>query len=463
MRKTWRRVISLGIAVTAAVSMAGCGSQSGETTAAAASETQGTEAESAETEAAEAGTEAAAETGGEQVTIRFAEHVADIEAQNPHLMKIIEAFEAENPNITIDISGREVSEHNTQMTLLAGEDNLPDIFWLEQATAREFAANGYLYDLTDMLNTYGINDSLLPGLVGSCTVDGRDYGMPSEVMMVGFFYNRDLFEQAGITEAPITYEEFQDAVDKLNAAGITPLAIGAMDNYSCWAFETMLARYGFFEKLDGLNDGSISWVNDDFIHYFEKLQEMRENQTFTADIANIGYFEAKESFLGGNAAMFNSGAWDISDFENSEIADKIGFFWGPTFSDSEFPQQIGIKASGGVYVVSSKAAEDPALLDAIMKFWQFYYGEEGTRIIAEETSALPCSPYNGAIDETAHPVLAAMIAALNDDWEAVTEPFNSLSTSVAYGYFDASFGVMTGVYAPEEAAQYVEDLHSMER
>ena len=116
-----------------------------------------------------------------------------------------------------------------------------------------------------------------------------------------------------------------------------------------------------------------------------------------------------------------------------------------------------------MYVFSSKAAEDPALLDAIMKFWQFYYGEEGTRIIAEETSALPCSPYNGAIDETAHPVLAAMIAALNDDWEAVTEPFNSLSTSVAYGYFDASFGVMTGVYSPEEAAQYVEDLHSMER
>ena len=61
--------------------------------------------------------------------------------------------------------------------------------------------------------------------------------------------------------------------------------------------------------------------------------------------------------------MFNSGAWDIGDFEGSDIASKIGFFWGPTFSDSQYEQQIGIKASGGVYVVSSKAAEDPALLD----------------------------------------------------------------------------------------------------
>ena len=387
------------------------------------------------------------------VTIHFAEHVANIEAQEPHMMKIIQAFEETYPNIHIDITGKEVSEHNTQMTLLAGEDNLPDIFWLEQTPAKEFAQHGYLYDLTEVLNEYGINDSLLPGLVNSCTVEGKDYGIPSEVMMVGFFYNKGLFEQAGIKHVPVTYEEFTDAVDKLKGKGIVPLTVGAQDNYSIWAFETMLARYGFFEKLEDLNTGNVKWTNDDFIHYFEKVEE----------IANIGYFEAKERFLGGNAAMFNTGAWDIGDFENSTMAQDIGFFWGPTFSDSEYPQQIGIKASGGVYVVSAKAAGNPALLDAIMKFWQFYYGEEGTKIIAEDTSALPCSKYDGTIDTQAHPVLAAMITALNDDWEAITEPFNSMSTTVAYGYFDATFGVMTGVYTPQEASQYVEDLHMAER
>ena len=397
------------------------------------------------------------------VTIHFAEHVANIEAQEPHMMKIIQAFEETYPNIHIDITGKEVSEHNTQMTLLAGEDNLPDIFWLEQTPAKEFAQHGYLYDLTEVLNEYGINDSLLPGLVNSCTVEGKDYGMPSEVMMVGFFYNKGLFEQAGIKHVPVTYEEFTDAVDKLKGKGIVPLTVGAHDNFSIWAFETMLARYGFFEKLEDLNTGNVKWTNDDFIHYFEKVEEMRDNGTFTEDIANIGYFEAKERFLGGNAAMFNTGAWDIGDFENSTMAQDIGFFWRPTFSDSEYPQQIGIKASGGVYVVSAKAAGNPALLDAIMKFWQFYYGEEGTKIIAEDTSALPCSKYDGTIDTQAHPVLAAMITALNDDWEAITEPFNSMSTTVAYGYFDATFGVMTGVYTPQEASQYVEDLHMAER
>ena len=73
-----------------------------------------------------------------------------------------------------------------------------------------------------------------------------------------------------------------------------------------------MLRYGFFEKLDGLKDGSISWNNEDFIHYFEKVEEIKKR-----NFANIGYFEAKERFLAGNAAMFNSGAWDIGDFEGS--------------------------------------------------------------------------------------------------------------------------------------------------
>ena len=306
MKKYWRKMMALTCAAAMLFTMAGCGNAEGTTDGA---------------ETAQSSTTA---DGSGEITIQFAEHVADIQAQEPHLQKIITAFEESHPGIKIDITGKEVSEHNTQMTLLAGENKLPDVFWLEQATAKEFAQNGYLSDLTDALDQYGINDSLLPGLVHSCTVDGKDVGMPSEVMMVGFYYNKDLFQQAGIEEVPVTYEEFLDVVDKLNAAGITPLTVGAQDNYSIWAFETMLARYGFFEKLDGLKDGSISWNNEDFIHYFEKVEEMREKGTFTKDISNIGYFEAKEQFLGGNAAMFNSGAWDIGDFEGSDIASKIG-------------------------------------------------------------------------------------------------------------------------------------------
>ena len=151
MKKYWRKMMALTCAAAMLFTMAGCGNAEGTTGGA---------------ETAQSSTTA---DGSGEITIQFAEHVADIQAQEPHLQKIITAFEESHPGIKIDITGKEVSEHNTQMTLLAGENKLPDVFWLEQATAKEFAQNGYLYDLTDALDQYGINDSLLPGLVHSCT------------------------------------------------------------------------------------------------------------------------------------------------------------------------------------------------------------------------------------------------------------------------------------------------------
>lgn len=134
MKKYWRKMMALTCAAAMLFTMAGCGNAEGTTDGA---------------ETAQSSTTA---DGSGQITIKFAEHVADIQAQEPHLQKIIAAFEESHPGIKIDITGKEVSEHNTQMTLLAGENKLPDVFWLEQATAKEFAQNGYLYDLTDALD-----------------------------------------------------------------------------------------------------------------------------------------------------------------------------------------------------------------------------------------------------------------------------------------------------------------------
>ena len=118
MKKYWRKVMALTCAAATLFTMAGCGNAEGTE--------GGAETMESSTTADESG----------QITIEFAEHVADIQAQEPHLQKIITAFEESHPGIKIDITGKEVSEHNTQMTLLAGENKLPDVFWLEQATAK---------------------------------------------------------------------------------------------------------------------------------------------------------------------------------------------------------------------------------------------------------------------------------------------------------------------------------------
>ncbi len=69
------------------------------------------------------------------------------------------------------------------------------------------------------------------GSAAGWQVNGKQYAIPYNVGVVGFWYNKKLFAQAGITTAPKTWPEFLATINKLKAAGITPIAIGGKDRW----------------------------------------------------------------------------------------------------------------------------------------------------------------------------------------------------------------------------------------
>ena len=76
-------------------------------------------------------------------------------------------------------------------------------------------AAGDVKDITDTGITDGFSDEGL----ALCTIDGKNYGVPCYGWFAGIFYNKDLFEKAGIKEVPTTYDEFLEACDKLKGEG----------------------------------------------------------------------------------------------------------------------------------------------------------------------------------------------------------------------------------------------------
>src|SRR5690606_38064527 len=62
-------------------------------------------------------------------------------------------------------------------------------------------------------------------------VDGGLYAVPFDLGMVGFWYNKELFAQAGIDAPPTTWDEFLEDVQTLKDAGITPIAVGGQDKW----------------------------------------------------------------------------------------------------------------------------------------------------------------------------------------------------------------------------------------
>lgn len=407
------------------------------------------------------GSDAASNTEDEsgKITFTFSEHVADIEEQAPQVYAVVQEFMKQNPDIKIELTGEAQDEHTQKIKLASQSDTLPDLFYSLKGDADTMAEAGLLADISeDIMNDQEFVDGFLPGMLDVMEKDGAIYGLPAEIFCNGIWYNKALFDEYGL-EIPVTYDDLLHCAEVFNENGIIPMARGTKDVWSSWALMTMHARYGFFDHIDGILEGTDHWLNDDYLLFYQKLQEMSDKGMFPDNVASIGYWEATEMFLGGKAAMFDSGAWDTKKFDQSELKDDIGFWWGPTFSDGVGNQELSMKAPSHPYCVSAKTKEEePEKYQAIIKFLKFYYGPEGTAIIARDNQSVPVTRYEGEIDSESYPVFARVMERMADDWESPkTCPNMALPGQFETTYFESMAGVINGIYTPEEALQYLDE------
>lgn len=431
----WKRIVSAGLAVCMLGTLGGCGSSSSDDT----------------------------ENGEDrQYTFTFAEHVANVEAQAPQVYAVVKAYEESHPNVKINLQGTANDEQVRNIKMAAQNDTLPELFWMEQGGAVELAENGYLADITeDITSDKELCDSFLPNMLDSLKIDGKIYGIPCELQSNGIWINKQLFDKYGL-ELPETYEDFIACAEVFKENGIIPMAQGAKDTYTAWAFENMHCRYGFFEHADGIADGTDKWNNEDYLKFYEMLADMRDRGVFADNVSTTSYDQSVEAFLGGKAAMLNSGVWDTKKFDQSDLAENIYFWWGPTFSDGVGEQELSMKAPAHPYCVSAKVKEeDPELYDVIIDFLKFYYGKEGTEIIAKDNQSIPITKYTGEIDTEKYPVFARVIEKMNDDWESPKAcPDMYISGQLINQYRESMIGVVNGTYTPEEALDFMDEQQS---
>lgn len=138
------------------------------------------------------------------------------------LQDLVPAFEAENPGVRVDVQEIAWEEmHKKLLTVLAAGAGAPDVTAIEGNLAQQYV-NG-LMDVTDRLEPYFdvINECKL----GEAQVDGRIYAIPWDTGPVGIYYRTDIFEEAGITEFPATWDEFRELGKQLSGPRQKMLAI----------------------------------------------------------------------------------------------------------------------------------------------------------------------------------------------------------------------------------------------
>lgn len=139
------------------------------------------------------------------------------------------AFEKENPNVTIKIEAIQNEDMDGKLqTALQDPNSAPDIFMARGGQKlRDVVEAGQAMDLTDKISDTVKNQMATAEATG--TIDGKIYSVQQSVLPGGIWYSKDLFEKAGITETPKTWDEFKTVVQKLKDAGITPIAVGGKD------------------------------------------------------------------------------------------------------------------------------------------------------------------------------------------------------------------------------------------
>jgi len=394
-------------------------------------------------------------SGGSVITLSM--HNPDSKTQDPATFKIVEAFNAKNPTMKINLVGQPVEQHEQQMTIAAQSNTLPDVFWVYNSLAQTMSKNGKLLDLGQILTETDLNGKFAPAMLSGFRDAGAQYGLPYQALVTGFYYNKDLLAKNGVT-LPATFDELVTASKTLKAKGVVPIAQGSNNSaFSVWAFLTMLDRFGYEKKFPGMMGGVTSYDNPDFLRLYQHIDELAAAGAFPANMTTQTYVQAVASFTSGKAAFVDTGAWDAAKIQQSPIGGSVGFWPGPTFSDGVGEQQLAMNAPSAPLVVSTAVKKDRKKYEAVKAFFAFYYSDEGQQIMVDNAQP-PVTTYKPTVDAAKNPVFAAVLAATTKPgWSSPhAQPDLVVSAETASAMYDSLYGVMSRSLSPQDAVKLVQ-------
>ena len=353
MKKNKLRFLALTMTVCMLAGLAaGCGSNNQESKEESVpGQTEG-KSQAAETAEPNGLADTAAQTEEPEVTITVLTRYAGSDPQAPWLKKMMDEFVKLHPNVTFqDDSVADEAAYNNKLKTAIATGNLPNM-WMQYGSASlvEYAKNGLLMDLSFMLEDEkfcsGLTDPTLSTFdLSGYGVDGI-YAIPFAMQPEVIFYNKDLFKQAGIDSVPETMEDLYGAIDKLKAAGITPMGMGAKDTWRLGHFFNCVAyRKAGIDTFKNIGARNAKWTDPEVVDCLTTLKGFKDKGAFEENFEGIDWSTESANFLSGKYAMICIPLWFIPNAEESEIADSLDFFPVPYFSDQE-----SYKDDSAVYV-----------------------------------------------------------------------------------------------------------------
>ena len=316
--------------------------------------------------------------GGGKVSLSYGVWDA---TQVPAMQKIIAAFEAQNPAITVTIQQTPWADYWTKLQAAASGGSAPDVFWMNGPNFQLYAANNVLRPLTDT-DPHPDTSVYPPALAKLYQYKNVQYGLPKDFDTVGLWYNKALFDAAGVAypTASWTWSDFQAAAKKLTDPAKGVYGVGAnlegQENY----YDTIYQAGGSVISPDGKKSGYADPATVAGLKFWTDLVAAKESPSLKqmTDTAPLNLFES------GKLAMYWGGSWDAKEFSGND-ATKNGV--------DVAPLPAGVKKATIIHGLANVVFAHTSHPAQAEKFAAFLGSQQAAQIEADTGTVIPA--YNG--------------------------------------------------------------------
>ena len=274
---------------------------------------------------------------------------------------ILDAVSQEYPGIEIEFQyAAPVADYLEKMQVLTSTGEVPDIFYIAAENKTEMIENGYCMDIS---GTEAVA-KLVEANRNTYEADGKYYGFAPTTWVGGYFYNKDIFQELGLTE-PQTWEEFLNVCKTLQENGTRPII-----ERGEWFWDSFLGPFMNDYLVDDMDyhkeviEGSKTFA-DGWGPYIQKWYDDLIVPGYVGeDLVSVSSQEFFSEFATGNAGLLAGHAGHLLEVQKLEPEFEIGFFPMPGTEE-------GIKIVYGAVdcaVAISSATEHQKEAEAFLNF-----------------------------------------------------------------------------------------------
>ncbi|MEH7331117.1 sugar ABC transporter substrate-binding protein [Neobacillus drentensis] len=302
--------------------------------------------------------------------------------QVPAVEEIVKLFNEKYPNIKVKTELTPYGQYFQKLETAATGGALPDVMWMNGAHVEQYAEGKVILPISDLAKKDNFSlDNYPKSLIDLYTVDGKVYGIPKDFDTTGLWYNKKIFDEAGVPYPDETWDwnKLKEVAKKLTNK-----------DKGIWGYAALMGNQGGYYDFIWQNGGYI--ISDDGksvgFDQPEAIEALKYNISFIKEglsptQAQMTETAASELFSSGKIAMMFDGPWMVPEYKNN-----------PDLNVAVVPK--GKQRAVAIHGLSNVIAANTKHKDAAWKFVQFLGSKEAAEIYAKTGTVIPA--FNGTQD-----------------------------------------------------------------